>query len=142
MPVKGLLSVKYVTAVELNIENTDLVMFQCNNIAYHWSSVSMELVEKSPSKPVKRKERFLALKTLAHLHVTDRPLFKLLLMLDLVMLCAKVAEPELRRNIVRPEDYARVEEISLKVEHLIKLFIRKVERYYKIIAEAETTKAP
>jgi hypothetical protein len=30
-------------------------MFQCNNIAYHWSNVSMELVEKSQSKQAKRK---------------------------------------------------------------------------------------
>ncbi|CAM5999906.1 unnamed protein product [Sphagnum balticum] len=44
IPAKGLLCVKYVTNIELNIENTDLVMFQCNNIAYNWSNVTMELV--------------------------------------------------------------------------------------------------
>jgi hypothetical protein len=53
----------------------------------------MELVEKSPNKLVKKKERYLSLKTITHLNITDRPLFKLLLMLDLVMLCAKIAEP-------------------------------------------------
>ena len=45
-------------------------MFQCNSIAFHWSNVSMELVEKTPNRPVKRKERFLALKTLSHLHIS------------------------------------------------------------------------
>lgn len=69
--------------------------------------------------------------------MADRPLFKLLLMLDLVMLCAKIAEPELRRSIIKQEDYARIEEISLKVNHMINLFIRKIERYYKIIAEEQ-----
>ena len=54
---------------------------------------------------VKKKERYLSLKTIAHLNVADRPLFKLLLMLDLVMLCAKIAEPELKRSIIRVEDY-------------------------------------
>lgn len=44
MPAKGIISVKYITAIELNIENTDLIMFQCNSIAFHWSNVSMELV--------------------------------------------------------------------------------------------------
>lgn len=44
VPSKGLLVVKYITPIELNIENTDLIMFQCNNVAYHWSSVNMELV--------------------------------------------------------------------------------------------------
>ena len=44
MAAKGLLIVKYITPIELSIENTDLVMFQCNNIAYHWSNVNMELV--------------------------------------------------------------------------------------------------
>lgn len=88
---KGLLVVKYVTPIELNIENTDLVMFQSNNIAYHWSSVSMELIEKSQNKLAKKKERYLSLKTIVHLTIEDRPLFKLLLMLDLVMLCAKIS---------------------------------------------------
>lgn len=93
MPGKGIISVKYTTAIDLNIENTDLIMFQCNSIAFHWSNVSMELVEKVPNKPVKKKERYLAFKTLSHLHISERPLFKLLIMLDLVMLCAKISEP-------------------------------------------------
>lgn len=50
MSGKGIVSVKYITGIELNIENTDLIMFQCNSIAFHWSNVSMELVEKSPNK--------------------------------------------------------------------------------------------
>ena len=135
IPSKYILSVKYITSIELNVENTDLIMFQCNNIAYHWSNVSMELVEKSPTKSNKRKDRYLCLKTLIHLNITDRPLFKLLLMIDLVMMAAKIAEPELRRNVIKAEDYNRIEDISLKVEHMIKLFIRKIEKYYKAIAD-------
>lgn len=100
--------VKYITPIELNIENTDLIMFQSNHIAYHWSSVSMELIEKSPNKIAKKKERFLTLKTIAHISIEDRPLFKLLLMLDLVMLCAKISEPELKRIIKNQEDYLRI----------------------------------
>jgi hypothetical protein len=30
-------------------------------------------------------------------------------MLDLVMLCAKIAEPELRKTIIKAEDYNRIE---------------------------------
>lgn len=56
---------KYITDIELNIENTDMIMFQCNNISFNWNTVSMELVEKGQSKTVKRKERFVAFKTLA-----------------------------------------------------------------------------
>lgn len=40
-------------------------MFQCNNISFNWNTVSMELVEKGQNKTVKRKERFVAFKTLA-----------------------------------------------------------------------------
>ena len=90
---KGLLIVKYITPIELNLENTDLVMFQCNNIAYHWSNVNMELIEKSPNKLIKKKERYLSLKTITHINISDKILYKLLLMIDLVMLCAKIAEP-------------------------------------------------
>lgn len=65
-------------------------------------------MEKSVNKTNKKKERFLALKTITHLHMADRPLFKLLLMFDLVMLCAKLAEPELKKSIMKGDDYYRV----------------------------------
>jgi len=126
MSNKGLLSVKYVTSIELSIENTDVVMFQCNNIAYHWANVSIELVERNQSKQVKRKERYLAIKTVANLHLSEKPLFKFMLMIDLVMLCAKIAEPELKKTIVRLEDYNNIWELSEKVDHMIRLFLRKV----------------
>lgn len=38
---KSLLVVKYITSIELNIETTDLLMFLCNNIAFHWSYVTV-----------------------------------------------------------------------------------------------------
>jgi hypothetical protein len=60
-----------------------------------------------------------------------------MLMLDLVMLCAKIAEPELKKTVIRPEDYNRIEEISLRVDHMVRLFVRKIEKYYRVIAEAE-----
>jgi len=126
MSNKGLLSVKYVTSIELSIENTDVVMFQCNNIAYHWANVSIELVERNQSKQVKRKERYLAIKTVANLHLSEKPLFKFMLMIDLVMLCAKIAEPELKKTIVRLEDYNKIWELSEKVDHMIRLFLRKI----------------
>lgn len=126
MSNKGLLSVKYVTSIELSIENTDVVMFQCNNIAYHWANVSIELVERNQSKQVKRKERYLAIKTVANLHLSEKPLFKFMLMIDLVMLCAKIAEPELKKTIVRLEDYNNIWELSEKVDHMIRLFLRKI----------------
>lgn len=50
------------------------------------------------------------------------------------MLCAKISEPELRKTVIRAEDYNRVEEITQKVDHMIKLFIKKIERFYKMFS--------
>ena len=38
---KGVLSVRYVTSIELNIENTDLLMFHCNYLSYNWSNITL-----------------------------------------------------------------------------------------------------
>jgi hypothetical protein len=53
----------------------------------------MELIEKNQSKTVKRKERYVAFKTLAQFSAKEKPLFKILLLIDLVMICAKISEP-------------------------------------------------
>jgi hypothetical protein len=50
----------------------------------------MEIIEKVNNKTSKKKEKFLAIKTLSYLNTSERPLFKLILMIDLVMLCAKI----------------------------------------------------
>ena len=90
---KGIITIKYVTPIELNIENTDIITFQCNSISYFLSNVSMEIIEKVSNKTSNKKQKYLAIKTLAYLNTSERPLFKLLLMIDLVMLCAKITEP-------------------------------------------------
>lgn len=97
MASKGVLSVKYITPIQLNIDNTDLIMFQCNNIAFHWSNISIELYEKTTNVGQKKNQKYIALKTLTHMNLNERPITKLLLMIDLVMLSAKIAEPELRK---------------------------------------------
>jgi hypothetical protein len=91
----------------------------------------MELVEKTQNKSSKKKERFVAFKTLAQFSAKDKPLFKILLLIDLVMICAKISEPELRKTAIRLEDYWKVEEIGNKINHVINLFIKKVDRIYK-----------
>lgn len=68
----------------------------------------MELVEKSHAKVPKRKERYVAFRTATQVSTTEHPFLKILLMLDLVMVCAKIAEVELKKNIIRTEDYWRV----------------------------------
>lgn len=134
---RGLLVVKYVTGVELNIENTDVTMLQCNNIAYHWSYATIELHERMSAKGSKKKERFVAFKTVAHLALADNPLLKLLAMVDLVMMCAKIGEPELRPGAVgKGEDGSRLQATSRKVEHMLQLFVLKVEKYYRAVAES------
>ena len=91
---KGLLVVKYVTSIELNIENIDLTMIQCNNIAYYWSYATIELHQTTSPKALKNKQqRFIAFKTVAHLALAENPLLKLLTMVDLVMMVSKIGEP-------------------------------------------------
>jgi hypothetical protein len=56
-------------------------------------------VEKTSGKS-KRKERYLAFKAISYVHLQEKVIFKILAMLDLLMVYAKIAEPHLRRNIV------------------------------------------
>ena len=44
---KGVLSIKYITNIELNIENTDLLMFHCNYLSYSWNNVTLEFTERT-----------------------------------------------------------------------------------------------
>lgn len=79
-----------------------MIMFQCNNVAFHWSNISIEHYEKSTNLGQKKNQKFIALKTMAHMSLNERPITKLLLMIDFVMMCAKIAEPELiRKNKVK-----------------------------------------
>lgn len=105
--MKGQLSVKYVTGLELGIENTDLLMFQSNSINYHFSAVSIEFVEKGQAKQVKKKDRFLGFKSVCQLMTTESPIFHMMLMVDLTMVCAKISEPILRKTIIRSDDYLK-----------------------------------
>lgn len=62
--------IKYITNIELKIENTDFLMFQSNNIGSCGSSVAIELAEKSHLKKGNKKERFIIFKTTFSLQMT------------------------------------------------------------------------
>lgn len=57
---------------------------------------------------MRRKERFVAFKTLIQFNAKDKPLFKILLLIDLVMISAKISEPELRKVMIKLEDYWKI----------------------------------
>lgn len=38
---KNMICVKYITTIELSLENTDLLMFHCNSMSYNWNSLSL-----------------------------------------------------------------------------------------------------
>lgn len=38
-PTRGVVSVKYVSSIHVNIENSDLVMFQANTLSNEWPFV-------------------------------------------------------------------------------------------------------
>lgn len=60
----------------------------------------------------------------------------MMLMIDLTMVCAKISEPILRKSIIRSDDYLKTEEVIVKVEHMVQLFLKKIEKFYKIVKES------
>ena len=89
------------------------------------------------SKTNKRKERYVAFKTLAQFSPKEKPLFKILLLIDLLMICAKISEPELKKTVIKLDDYWKIEEIGNKINHVINLFIKKIDRIYKTLNSGE-----
>jgi len=126
-----LLCVKYVTKIELNIENMDVLMFHCNYMSYQWHNVTLEFVEKVASKN-KKKERILVFKTVTYPSVQERVIFKIFSMIDLIMIYAKIVEPHLRKNIFNLEEYhLKNNELNMQCEHVKQIFIKKIEKTYK-----------
>ena len=105
------------TPIELNVENTDVMMFHCNYMSRAWNSITLEFIERQTK--AKKKERLLAFKTISYISENDKILLKIFTMLDLLVLYAKVMEPILSKNIVNLEDYClKNEKASEKCEHL------------------------
>lgn len=73
----------------------------------------------------------MAFKVVSHFNVKDDPLRNILLLIDLAMIYGKVAEPELKRNnLVKIDDQGRFITVGKKINHLTKLFIKKIRRVY------------
>lgn len=83
-------------------------MYQCNNFSSHWSSVSLELTEKEILKQGNKKSRFLVFKTVCCFNLSEKLIFNILLMIDLVMTCAKISEPDIKATLVKVEDYSPI----------------------------------
>ena len=101
----------------------------------------MEEVEITPSSKsaqnTKVVKRVLAFKVVSHFNIKDDPLRNIMLLIDLAMIYGKVAEPELKKTVVKIEDQSRFIEVGKKINHLNKLFIKKIRRvYHKYVQKA------
>jgi ABC-type branched-subunit amino acid transport system ATPase component len=111
-------------------------MFHCNYLTYSWNNITLEFIEKTSGKS-KRKERYLAFKAISYVHFQEKVLFKIMTMLDLLMVYAKIAEPHLRRNIFSMDDYyQKTAELNAHCEHIKRVFIRKIEKNYQTLQDA------
>lgn len=126
---KNMVVVKYITNIELNLENTDLLMFHCNYLSEGWEGVSLEFHEKNLSKS-KKKEKYLAFKTVSYLQ-QERIIFKILTMVDMLTLYGKIMEPVLRKSVYSFDEYELKNlELAKKCSHINALFIKKIETSY------------
>ena len=111
-------------------------MFHCNYLTYGWNNITLEFIEKSSGKS-KRKERYLAFKAISYVHFQEKVLFKILTMIDLLMIYAKIAEPHLRKNIYSMEEYyQKTAELSQHCDHMKRVFIKKVEKNYQALQDS------
>ncbi len=110
-------------------------MFHCNYLTYSWNNITLEFIEKTSSKS-KRKERFLTFKAISYVHYQEKVIFKILTMVDLLMVYAKIAEPHLKKNILNIDEYyLKTAELSAHCDHIKQAFIRKVEKNYQALQE-------
>ena len=86
---RSMICVKYVTSIELNIENNDVLMFHCNYMSTQFDNISLEFYEKATKS--KKKDKFLTFKTISYISPPERVLLKILTMIDLVIVYAKLA---------------------------------------------------
>ena len=82
-------------------------------------------------------QRVLAFKVVSHFNIKDDPLRNIILLIDLAMIYGKMAEPELKKTIVKLEDSGRFLTVANKINHLNNLFIKKIKRVYDQYAEKQ-----
>jgi len=83
-------------------------------------------MEKSSGK-TKRKDRYLVFKTVSYLNLHEKIVFKILAMIDLLMVYAKITEQHLRKNIVNLNDYYQLNNnLNQQCEHIKRMFISKI----------------
>ena len=98
---RNVISVKYISNVEINVENNDALMYHCNNMMLEWNNVSFEQAEKEQRTNSKKKEKCIAFKVVSYFNVKDSPFVNLLLLIDMAMIYGKVVEPELSRKVIK-----------------------------------------
>lgn len=95
---------KYITNLQLTVENSDLLMFQLNNLSFDSSNVSLELHERTVGAV---KQRVLAFKATSCFMKKEPPIDKILLMIDATMIAAKFVEPEVQKPTYANRDYLK-----------------------------------
>lgn len=126
--------VKYVTPMQLNVENSDLLMFQFNNLSFDSSNVSLELYEKIEKIGLNNlKTRYLTFKATSWFARKEPPVEKILLLMDVAMITAKIIEPEIAKPLYASRDFTKPMELHKKVSHYIAIlnFVAKKVYYPK-----------
>ena len=58
---------------------------------YNWGRVRMEAIEKSKNKKIIKKENYLGFTIKVRMHEVERPLVEILMMIDLLIVTAQIA---------------------------------------------------
>lgn len=127
----NMLNVEYISNIEVSVENTDALIYYCNNMVLEMSNVTVEHIERESTKN-KRKERVPAFKVTTTLNPRENPFISVLFMIDRALIYGKVCEPEILRKITRVEETSRFTVAMKRINHLSSLFIKKVRRLYEM----------
>lgn len=104
-------------------------MFQFNNLSFDSSNVSLELYEKT-IPPNSAKARYLAFKATSWFARKEPPIEKILLLMDVAMITAKIIEPEITKPVYANRDFSKPVELHKKVSHYITILNFVAKKIY------------
>ena len=102
-------------------------------LTYDAVNVSVELCNYADKslKPGQEPPRVVAFKGSSSFPLKEPPLEKILLLMDITLIAAKVYEPELTLSkATTHSDYKRLSEISKQISHYTNLFMRCAKKVY------------
>lgn len=121
------------SSVVCSTESTDFILFQSNVLTFESANISLEFVEDKSTEKSQQSKKSLAFRGASCFNNKEPILEKVLVLMDLTMIAAKICEPELltmRKNFMVEKDPQKLSVIYSRMQHYTKIFLRCSKKVY------------